>query len=284
VHSENPGLPSEQSQASAAPRAGRQMPPVPPKAAAVVLAGGRAGDDFRAATGVESRALAPVAGRPMVTWVLEAVSAAETVDRIVLVGAESLTDAPGARQRLRAGGDLLDAIERGMGACPGAGHVLLVSADIPALTPEGVDAFVREGIASGADFVYPIISRETNEARFPGLKRTYLRLSDGVYTGGNLFLARPEALLRQRDLIRRAYAARKRPFQLACIVGWGVLLRVLFRRLSLADAEAALSRLMGGNARAIVTEHAELGADIDRVADLEAMSRYLEERASRPLP
>ena len=269
------------------PRGGRSGPPTPPRAAAVVLAGGRADDRFRAATGVENRALAPIAGRPMVHWVLDAVSAAATVDRVVLVGAEGLAETPGAGQRLRSGDDLVETIKRGLGACPGARHVLLVSADIPALTPEGVDAFVQDGIASDADVVYPIIPRSAIEARFPGSKRTYLRLTDGVFTGGNLFLVRPEPVLRQQELIRRAHAARKQPLRLVSMLGWGILFRLLLRRLSLADIEAAVSRLIGMRARAIVTDHAELGADIDRAAELEGMGRYLADRASprsTPLP
>jgi molybdopterin-guanine dinucleotide biosynthesis protein A len=244
----------------------------------VVLAGGRAEERFRAATGVENRALAPVAGRPMVNWVLDGLSAAATVDRVVLVGAEGLADTPGARQRLRGGSDLVETMERGLGACPGAAHVLLVSADVPALTAEGVDAFVRDGIAADADIVYPIVPQRAMEATFPGSKRTYLRLTDGVFTGGNLFLVRPEPLLRQREVIRRAYAARKQPLRLAALLGWGVLLRLLLRRLSLVDAEAAVSRLLGLRARALVTEHAELGADLDRAEDLEGMTRHLQRR------
>ena len=247
-----------------------------PRAAAVVLAGGRADDSFRAAAGVDNRALAPLAGRPMVAWVLAALAAAQTVERIVLVGAEGLTDAPGVRQQLRGGADLMETIERGMGACPGAAYVLLVTADIPALTAAGIDGFVRAGIATGAEFVYPIIPRAANEARFPGVKRTYLRLTNGMFTGGNLVLVRPEALLRQRDLVRRTYAARKKPLRLAAMLGWGVLWRLLCRRLSVADAAAAVSRLLGVRSQAVITEHAELGADVDRVADLQAMERYLE--------
>jgi GTP:adenosylcobinamide-phosphate guanylyltransferase len=260
-------------------RGGR--PPAPPRAAAVVLAGGRADDRFRAATGVENRALAPIAGKPMVNWVLDAVSAAERVDRVVLVGAEGLADTPGARQRVRGGSDLVETIERGINACPGARHVLLVSADVPALTRDGVDAFVQDAIAAAADIVYPIIPRAAIESRFPGSQRTYLRLTDGVFTGGNLFLVRPEPLLRQRDVIRRAYAARKKPLRLAAMLGWGILLRLLLRRLSLVDAEAAVSRLLGLRARALVTEHAELGADVDRASDLEGMTRHLE-ASTRP--
>jgi hypothetical protein len=156
--------------------------------------------------------------------------------------------------------------------------VLLVTADIPALTAAAVDAFVRAGIETGADFIYPIIPRAANEARFPGVKRTYLHLIEGTFTGGNLVLVRPQALLSRRDLVRRTYAARKKPLRLALMLGWGVLWRLLWRRLSVDDAAAAVSRLLGVRSQAVVTEHAELGADVDDVADLQAMERYLEAR------
>jgi 2-phospho-L-lactate guanylyltransferase (CobY/MobA/RfbA family) len=275
---------SEAAPAEPQPRPKGQRPAPPPRAAAAVLAGGKADDAFRAATGVESRALAPVAGRPMVLWVLDALAAAETVDRVVLVGAEALTDAPGVRQRLRGGSDLVETMERGINACPGAARVLLVSADIPALTPAAVDAFVRDGIAADADLVYPVIPRAANEARFPGSRRTYLRLADGVFTGGNMFLVRPEPLLRQREVIRRAHAARKKPLRLAAALGWGVLWRLLWRRLTLAEAEAAVARTMGITVRALVTDHAEIGADVDRAADLDAMSRYLQDHSRQQSP
>jgi CTP:molybdopterin cytidylyltransferase MocA len=281
---ETTSSPDEQSPVAAAtPQSqtrgkGSGRPPAPIRVAAVVLAGGQADKEFRAATGVENRALAPLAGRPMVAWVLEALAAATAIERIVLVGAEGLKEAPGARQQLRGGGDLVETIERGVGACPGAGYVLLATADIPALTAEAIDAFVRAGLELAADFIYPIIPRAANEASFPGMRRTYLRLTEGVFTGGNLFLIRPDVLLRQRELIRRAYAARKRPFRLAMMVGWLTLWRLWRGRLSLADAEAAISRLLGCRARAVITDHAELGADVDHVADLAAMAAYLERR------
>jgi hypothetical protein len=60
------------------------------------------------------------------------------------------------------------------------------------------------------------------------------------------------------------------------MLGWRTLWRLWRGRLSVAEAEAAVSRLLGLSARAVVTEHAELGADVDHVADLEAMGHYLE--------
>ena len=85
-------------------------------------------------------------------------------------------------------------------------------------------------------------------------------------------------------MIRRAHAARKQPLRLAAMLGWGTLWRLLWRRLTLAEAEAAVARLMGLSVRALVTEHAEIGADVDRAADLEAMSRYLESQSQQQSP
>ena len=115
----------------------------------------------------------------------------------------------------------------------------------------------------------------------PGL---VLGLDRGGSCRGVAFRITPEsgdsvmAYLRQRELIRRAHAARKRPFRLARMVGWGVLWRLWRGRLTLAEAEAALTRVFGASVRAVVTEHAELGADVDRAADLEAMGQHLEQR------
>jgi GTP:adenosylcobinamide-phosphate guanylyltransferase len=54
---------------------------------AVVLAGDRsAGDPVARATGVSSKALTPVGGRPMVLRVLDALEAAREIENIVLCG------------------------------------------------------------------------------------------------------------------------------------------------------------------------------------------------------
>ena len=111
-------------------------------------------------------------------------------------------------------------------------------------------------------------SKEAVEARFPRTKRTYARLREGTFTGGNLLLLDKSLFRKALPLARRVVALRKRPLALARLVGWDVLLKLLLGRLSLAEVEARAQRILGVEARALVTPYPEVGVDVDREEDL----------------
>jgi molybdopterin-guanine dinucleotide biosynthesis protein A len=237
---------------------------------AVVLAGGKADKAFQAAANVENRALAEIGGRPMVQYVLDALADARTIARVVLVGDAQMAGLGPVAERVEPAGDLFANIERGLHASSGCDAALLVTADIPFLTAEAIDAFVTEGLAAGAALCYPAIPRAANEAAFPEMRRTYATVQEGTLTGGNTVLVRPDVLLSQAAIVREAYAMRKKPLQLARRLGPMVIVKFLLRRLRIADAEAAAGRILGAPVRILVTPHAALGADIDKPEDLAA--------------
>src|SRR5512136_1510228 len=106
---------------------------------AIVTAGGipLPEEPLYPATLGQSKAMVDVAGKPMVQWVLDALSAARTVDNVIIVG---LTEKMGLNctkkmyfvsnqgkmvENLQAGGRKVKEIH------PKTRHVLLVSSDIP---------------------------------------------------------------------------------------------------------------------------------------------------------
>jgi len=162
----------------------------------VVLAGGSTKPETQASGWPEHRALAPVAGRPVLAWVLDALRASPAVSGIAVVGPDAL------ESLLRDGEDLLpvgetmwDNVYTGLNRLP-SGPALICGSDIPLLTPDAVSDIVTRGLALSADFVYPIVRREDNEAGCPGLSRTYATVREGTFTGGNLMLVNGPALLR----------------------------------------------------------------------------------------
>ena len=151
--------------------------------------------------------------------------------------------------------------------------MLVVSGDLPLLTVAAVEDFVAQAAAAEADFAYPIIPKEVCEARFPGGKRTYVRLRDGTFTGGNAVAVTRDFTTRRRALITGIYTARKSPVKLASFFGLGFIIGVASGRLSISQIEARASRIIGGRAKAIISRHAELGFDVDKLADLEVARR-----------
>ena len=240
---------------------------------AVVLAGGDRTDLLAARVGAPAKALVPLKGRPLGAYVLDALRDAETVRTVVWVGA---TDA-GIRARvdvaLPGGPRMVDSMALGAGAADVLrgpdDRLLFVTADIPWLRGASVDRFVREA-RPGADLVYPVVGRAASEATFPGLERTWIRLADGDVTGGNLLLARPHALRLLLPWVDFATRDRKAPLRLAWRLGPGVLIRFVTGRASLAFLERRLSRLVGSEVHALLSDDPALGTDVDRPDQLPA--------------
>ncbi|AEB11127.1 molybdenum cofactor guanylyltransferase [Marinithermus hydrothermalis] len=231
---------------------------------AVVLGGGSPDDSLARRYGVPAKPLVPVAGRPMAAYVLDALRASGVVDRVVYVGpAAGLEPAPEVVLAQRGG--MLENLEAGLSVA-GEEKALVVSADDPFLTPEAVRWVVAH--APEAALVYPVVPREAVEARWPGMRRTYARLREGQFTGGNLVLLDPALFRGALDMARRVIALRKRPLALARLVGLDILWKLLWGRLAIAEVEARASRILGVPLRALVTPYAEVGVDVDKETDL----------------
>lgn len=235
---------------------------------AVVLAGGRADDPLAAAFGVAAKALVPLWGRPLAAHVLAALSESSRVARVVYVGdptglepAPEHVAAPGARLTRSVAAGLAAA----MALAPDA-PLLLVSADLPWLCAEGVERFLAA--APAADLVYPAVLRGAAEAQFPAQRRTYVRLREGSFTGGNLVLLRPALAPRLLELLETAYQARKNPWRLAAVIGPDLLVKLLLGRVGIAELERRVGRMLGGTVRGFVSQDASLGADVDRLEQL----------------
>jgi len=257
-------------------------PEQPPRVTALVFAGGKTGPDFAAAAGVPdtpgARSLAEIHGQPMVRYVLQALKMAAGVDRVLLVAPSGFPSQPEADEVLHADADLVSNIATALARCDGAEYALLVTADIPFITPAAIDDYLRVCREAQVDVCYAAIPEEACEKQFPGMRRTYLRTRGGGYTGGNVVFQRVAVFERQATMLRVARARRKSPAFLAKMIGWGNLLKLLTRRLELRDISEAASRLLGVRCRLIVTPWAELGSDVDKPDDLRLARSLLHPR------
>jgi GTP:adenosylcobinamide-phosphate guanylyltransferase len=246
---------------------------------AVVLAGG---DGAVLDPACRFKGLLPIAGKPMVEWVLDALNSAETVREVAVVvpTAENLgawVDRTG--KLVVSNGSFVDNILAGVGAFRADRQVLLVTGDIPALTSEAVDSFVRQSMATGAQATYPLIREADMLEQYPGSERTFVRLADGKVTGGNMMLVEPVLLDRNREIGGRIFATRKNPIAMARVIGVRFVVRLVLGKLTVAEVEAKLGELIGGTGAAIYTSEASIGADVDKPVDVIVAERVLYARA-----
>jgi len=251
---------------------------------AVVLAGGKNKAEMRALTGVENRALTMLGTRSMLDYVTTALDQSHSIGQVFVVGEVP----PSSRYTQIAGGaTLIENLLAGLNAAASGGsseRILVSTSDIPFLTPESVEDFVRQGLASGADLCCSYAALTDCLAKYPEMKRTAVKLREGRFTLGNLMLVNPVPLLAHPEIIEAAYAARKSPVQVAKLLGLGLLGRLLLAQtvspsvLPVAALEQAVSRLLGGiHAAAILSTYPEIGTDVDKLEDVVIARRLLGE-------
>ena len=237
--------------------------------AALILAGTKPGEP--------NRALTPLQDRPMLDYVISALTAgmrqANQPGELLIAGDVPL---PENARAVHGGASMIDTLLNGVAALKnGETRLLVATADIPFLTAESVADFLQRAAAVGpAQFIYPIISAEICRVRYPQMRRTTLRIAEGEFTGGNLVLLDPAFLRENESLLRDAYARRKSVIGLANLLGPSVLMRLLASRLfpfllAIPHLEAAVGRALGGaSARAIISPYPEIAADLDRPEDI----------------
>lgn len=244
----------------------------------VVLAADRTpADPVALAAGVPCKALAPVGGRPMVLRVLDALSAAEEVDRCILCGpaAEIVEGVPEIRDRIASGAvrwlpqqatpstSALSALH----SLPAEAPVLLTTADHALLSAPVVDYFCRQAKASGCDVVAGLASHALTAARYPGMRRTKTRFRDGPYCGCNLYAFLTAESRAAADFWRRVEHQRKRPLKMIGELGRLTALRYVLGTLSLKNALRLISKRMGIQAGAVILPYPEAAVDVDSVDD-----------------
>lgn len=253
---------------------------------ALVTAGGvpQPGESLYEFSQGRSKGLIDVAGKPMVQWVLDALSAASTVGRVVIVGlsesdglscAKPLSYVPNQGEMLpniRAGARKIVELN------PQATHCLLVSSDTPAITGEMVDWVANSMRVPEDEMLYNVIEKSVMERRFPNSMRTFTHLKGMDVCGGDLTPVAIDIILSNTGPWEKLSAVRKNPLKQAALIGFDTLLLMLLRRLTVEDAARRASRSLGLRARGQVCPYAEIGMDVDKAHHLEIVRKDLEAR------
>lgn len=255
---------------------------------AIVIAGGipQPGEPLYEYTQGKAKALLEIAGKPMVQWVLDALDGAGTVQRVVIIGLEPESHVTSSKlvAYLPNQGTMVENIRAGIYKVleidPQAKHVLVVSSDIPGITPEMVDWVVNTAMQTDEDAYYSVIPREVMEDRFPTSKRSYTRLKDIEVCGGDMNLVRTSLATSREEIWDRLIEARKNVFKQAALIGLDTLILLLLRRITLDEAVKKATKRLKISGRALVCPYAEVGMDVDKPHQFEIMRAYLaQERA-----
>ena len=254
---------------------------------AVVTAGGIPQPDERlyAYTRGEAKAMVDVAGKPMVQWVLDALSDAKTIENVIVTGLSPKSNLKCKKPLyyLSNQGKMLDnliaGINKSQELSPRNKHVLLVSSDIPALKGEMVDWLIKTCMETNDDIYYGVCPREVMEMRYPGSKRTYTKLKDMEICGADLNVVNVRMAGVHLDTWETLITNRKNPVAQAGVMGLDTLYLLLTRQATLQDFVERVSKKIGIKGRAIIWPYAEPCMDVDKPNQLEMMRKDLAKQA-----
>ena len=230
------------------------------------------------------KALLDMAGKPMIQWVLDALSQSSLVEHVVVIGltADSGVTCSKALDFIPDQGGMLDNIRAGarrlLEMNPAAQHALVVASDIPSITGESVDWVVNEVLKSDADIHYNVITRQVMEARFPGSRRSYTKLKDAEVCGGDLNAIRCAMALDTHSIWDEIIATRKNVLKQAALIGYDTLLLLLLRAITIEQAVGRVTKRLNLTAKALICPYAELGMDVDKPNQLEMLRADLSKR------
>jgi len=251
---------------------------------AIIIAGGtlEADSPLFLETGIANKALIPIAGKPMVQWVADAILGSDQVDGLVVVGLKEGDIDPRGKPicYVEDRGSILDNVLAGVDVAeeidPQAQKILLSTSDIPLLTTEIIDEFIHICLEKKGQIHYTVVEKKVMEARFPNSQRTFTPLKGGRYSGGDLLMLDTSTANANLELVRNATGRRKNFLAQARLLGFTFIFRFVFRLMDLAEAEQRARKAFNVDGRVLNYHRAELAMDVDKLHHYQLVKRELE--------
>lgn len=260
----------------------------------LVLAGQREGriDPLAEAKGVAFKAMAPVAGRPMILHTLDAVRSSPGVGTVVVSinagsGLEALPEIAAlvAGNRLKIVASRSNLVDSVLDALDGVAFpALITTADNVLITPD-VIAEIDEGARrAGADVAVALARREDVLAAHPTGQRRFYRFADGSYSNCNSYWIGARSSLAIAELFRSGGQFVKHPFRVVRtlgVAGLFELVRFRFGLGTLSDGCRRLSRRFGVTVRPIILSDGAAAIDVDAERSLLVAEEVMSMRQAR---
>ena len=253
----------------------------------LVLAGKRDGalDPLAERAGVSHKAVIPVAGKPLISHVLERLEEAwDDAKIIVSIHDPAVLEHVTTVRRLREAGrlDIVEAetglVESVYTAAQTAQWPLLITTGDNALTTvEALHRVAAVGEERDAGAVIGVVSSEAIQEAYPYERKGFYEFKDVAISNCNLFWLRNAKALAAAEPFRRGGQFAKRKGELRRAFGLINLIRFRFRMDTLDGAMERLSRRFGVRTVAHLFADGKLAIDVDNQESLEATEALMTE-------
>lgn len=241
------------------------------KLTAFILAGERPHvvDPVAAAGGVMLKALLPIAGVPMLLRVITSLRAVPAIGQIVVCASH-----PELLKKIISDDILLiPAQDEGPSASVLDGlkrfgtPLLVTTADNALLQPQWIIEFLN-AITPHNDIAAAVALKACIQRDVPPTKRTYIHLTDMVFSGCNLFLFQTPISAQVATLWRIVEKNRKNPLRIAWTLGPITFLRAALGLLSSHALYKHIFIRTGARAKLIPLSDGRAAVDVDKPADI----------------
>ena len=256
---------------------------------AVVLAGGINTRELYPGYEPGYKALIEIHGKPLISYVLDALHGSSRINRVGIVGPESdLRPIVGPEYAISAPGDsLLGSVLVALSMFPESPMVALVTADLPLLRAEMVDEFIDACGRQRSDFAdnlyLSVVPREHFTGEFAACAKNMNVFRDISICHGNLSLISPSLVRNDKAMSRlnALYAKRKSPIASAMAIGpklgLAYIFGVHFFHLWRIDQLARMaSNTFNLGLTPVVCPHPEVAVDVDEPADYQLVTAIFE--------
>ncbi len=246
---------------------------------AVILAGGVC-PWLTQVAGTECRIWAKINGVSMAARISRALYDSGKVERVVIMSSPPCPsgELPEGVEVREAGTTLMSTVASATAYLGDKEPIVFVTNDVPLLTGQAVADFLTQTELEELDVYYSIVCREAIERECPNAKRTYVKITEGRFTGGNIFLVQPRVLGHVQEKVEEVFALRKDIWGLCKWLGFSFVWQYVFSTLPLHKIEARASELFAFRGRAIVSNYASIGMDVDKQADWMIVEQILQKR------
>jgi GTP:adenosylcobinamide-phosphate guanylyltransferase len=250
----------------------------------IVLAGQRPGPDMLAQHfALERKALVPVRGEPMICHVVRTLHMSPHIGTIIILSQDaehlrSAVDAAGGAILVESQNSISLSIKAQAETLGFSSPLLVTTADHPLLTVEMIDEFVRH---ADGDVAVAMVERQTMLKQFPDAQRTWLRFSDGAWSGANLFALMTQKSSFALELWADAEQDRKKAWRLFLHFGLFLAIRALTRTIGLHQAMERAGKRLGLDAQLVPMSDPVAAIDVDKLSDHVLAEKILTERAAQ---
>jgi hypothetical protein len=246
----------------------------------------------------KSKALLPFLGKRLIDWQIEALNKSPYVEGLYLIGLSELDvkfDFPVQYIPAETTAEFADKLTAGIDFLKALGKnpdlVVISTSDAPGIKTAHINQFFEQLQAlPGSEFVHSFVPEDVIEAAFPGSGRVVLRFRDHQLVPGELYALSPRAIRIGKKLITGISQRRRQinrqvthinPAPVIRLLArkplmWGVIIKYLLGRASMANAEHAFSKSFDCQTRGVIIPDAGIGMDMDLPEDYERLEAYVQ--------